>query len=57
MSAAFSPIIAEGAWVLPLMRSGMIEASATRKDSTPRTLNVGSTTERSSPPMRQVPTG
>ena len=24
-SAAFSPIIADGAWVLPLTRSGMIE--------------------------------
>ena len=45
MSAAFSPIMAEGAWVLPLTRSGMIEASATRSPSTPRTLKVGSTTE------------
>ena len=57
MSAAFSPIMAEGACVLPLTRSGMIEASATRNPSTPRTRNVGSTTERSSAPMRQVPTG
>ena len=38
MSAAFSPIIAEGAWVLPLTSSGMIEASTTRRPSMPRTL-------------------
>jgi len=36
MSAAFSPIIAQGAWVLPLITRGMIEASTTRKPSTPR---------------------
>ena len=51
------PIIAEGAWVLPLTRSGMIEASTTRRPSIPRTRSVGSTTARSSTPMRHVPTG
>jgi pimeloyl-ACP methyl ester carboxylesterase len=56
-SAAFSPIMVDGASVLPLIRIGMIEASATRKPWTPRTRRVGSTTERSSLPIRHVPTG
>jgi hypothetical protein len=34
-SAAFSPIIIEGALVLPLVTAGMIEASATRRPSIP----------------------
>ena len=55
--AARSPIIAEGAAVLPLTRVGMMEASTTRRPSTPRTRSSGSSTARSSAPMRQVPTG
>jgi hypothetical protein len=43
-SAAFSAIIIVGALVLPEMISGMIEASQTRRDSTPRTRNSGVTT-------------
>jgi hypothetical protein len=35
MSAAFSPIIMVGALVLPPIRVGMIEASTTRKPSSP----------------------
>ena len=35
---------------------GMIEASATRSPSMPRTRSAGSTTARSSVPIRQVPT-
>lgn len=57
MSDAFSPIIAVGACVLPLMRRGMIEASAIRSAETPRTRSYGSTTACSSLPIRQVPTG
>jgi hypothetical protein len=34
-SAAFSPIMIEGALVLPLVTAGMIEASATRRPSIP----------------------
>jgi hypothetical protein len=37
MSAAFSPIMIAGALVLPEVRVGMIEASATRRPSMPRT--------------------
>jgi hypothetical protein len=39
MSAAFSPIIIEGALVLPSIRVGMIDASTTLKPSTPTTRN------------------
>ncbi len=46
-----------GALVLPPVTDGMIEASATRSPSTPRTFSSGSTTARSSTPNRQVPTG
>src|SRR5262249_12485200 len=56
-SAAFSPIITDGALVLPPTSVGMIEASTTRSASTPRTRNCGSTTASPSTPMRQVPTG
>ncbi len=56
-SAAFSPIMIDGALVLPPIRVGMIEASTTRRPAMPRTLSSGSTTAPSSTPMRQVPTG
>src|SRR3954471_413431 len=46
-----------GAFVLPLVMLGMIEASMTLRRSTPRTLNLASTTARSSLPIRHVPTG
>jgi hypothetical protein len=38
--AALSPIMMVGAFVLPETSRGMIEASATRKPSTPRTLTL-----------------
>lgn len=44
MSAAFSPIITEVAWVFPDVIVGMIDASATRKPSTPWTRRCASTT-------------
>jgi hypothetical protein len=56
-SAARSPIMPLGACVLPLTKVGIIEASATRSLSTPRTRNCGSRTAPESPPMRQVPAG
>ena len=56
-SAAFSPIMTLGACVWPRMIVGMIEASATRRPSTPRTRSCGSTTLASSLPIRQVPDG
>ena len=51
MSAAFSPIIAQGACVFPLMTPGMIEASTTRRPSMPRTRSEGSTTDSASSPI------
>ena len=57
MAATFSPITIAGAFVLPLIKVGMMEASATRNPSTPRTRSAGSTTELSSMPILQVPTG
>ena len=56
-SPAFSAIIKVAALVLPETRSGITEASTTRRPSTPRTRNAGSTTAPASSPMRQVPTG
>ena len=54
--AACSPIIMAGAFVFPPGMAGMIEASATRRPSMPRIRSAGSTTARSSVPIRQVPT-
>ena len=59
MRAAFSPIIIDGALVLPEVSVGMIEASATRKPDIPRTRRRSSTTAAASLslPILQVPTG
>ncbi|MGY3294943.1 NADP-dependent 3-hydroxy acid dehydrogenase YdfG [Bradyrhizobium sp. LM3.6] len=57
MSAAFSPIMIVGALVLPPISVGMIEASTTRRPSTPCTFNAGLTTAIASVPILQVPTG
>ena len=59
MSAALSAIIMTGALMLPPTRSGITEASTTRKPSTSRTRDSGSTTAISSvtSPIRQVPSG
>src|SRR5204862_7095229 len=57
MSAAFSPIIIDGALVLPDVSVGMIEASATRRPAMPWTRSCASTTAIGSDPILQVPTG
>src|SRR4051794_17358687 len=56
-SAAFSPIMMVGAFVLPRGTIGITDASAIRSRSTPRTLSSGSTTACSPVPIAQVPTG
>jgi hypothetical protein len=56
MLAPCSPIIMAGAFVFPPVMAGMIEASTTRSPSTPSTRSSGSTTARSSRPIRHVPT-
>ena len=53
----FSPIMIEGAFVLPEVMLGMIDASATRKFDTPFTHSLSSTTDILSCPILQVPTG
>src|SRR5262249_18089230 len=55
--AAFSPIMIDGALVLPDVSVGMIEASATRRPKMPRTRRLSSTTAVASLPILQVPTG
>ena len=45
-SAAFSPVIREGAFRLPLGMRGKIEESATLRPSTPMTLHSSSTTAK-----------
>src|SRR5204863_7770517 len=55
--APFSPIMIDGALVLPVVTAGMIEASMTRSPSIPMTLRRGSTTAIGSVPILQVPTG
>ena len=57
ISAAFSPIIMQGAFVFPDVRVGMIDASATRSPWIPRTRNPASTTAIGSDPILHVPTG
>ena len=47
----------EGAFVLPDVRVGMMEASATRSPSIPLTRSQESTTAIGSDPILQVPTG
>src|SRR3984957_11073149 len=54
-SAARSPIMVTGAWVLQLGMIGITEASAIRNPSTPRTINRSSTTDMSSLPIFAVP--
>lgn len=57
ISAHLAPITMQGALVFPPMSVGMMEASATRNPSMPRTRSCGSTTAMSSTPIRQVPAG
>ncbi len=57
IAAHFSPIMIEGALVLPPTTCGMIEASATRRPLMPSTHNRGSTTASLPAPILQVPTG
>ena len=56
-SAAFSAIIIVGALVLPPITVGIIDASTTLKLLIPLTRSSGSTTDISSIPILQVPTG
>ena len=57
MSAAFSAIIIVGAFVLPEVILGMIDASTTLKFYITLTFSFSSTTESSPLPILHVPTG
>jgi hypothetical protein len=57
ISAAFSPIMIDGAFVFPEVSVGMIDASATRNPPIPCTRNCASTTPIPSAPILHVPTG
>src|SRR5258708_6021033 len=54
-SAARSPIMVTGAWVLQVGMIGITEASAIRRPSTPCTASRSSTTDMSSLPIFAVP--
>jgi hypothetical protein len=56
MSAAFSAIMITGAFVLPEVILGVIDASTTRKPASPCTSNSSLTTAIGSWPILQVPT-
>src|SRR6185295_13344327 len=53
--AAFSPIMIDGALVLPEVKVGMIEASAMRRPARPRTRSWSSTTAIGSARILQGP--
>ena len=57
IAAPFSPIMIDGADVLPLMSVGMIDASMTRRPPSPWTRSWVSTTAIGSLPILQEPTG
>ena len=59
IAAPFSPIMIDGALVLPVVTVGITEASMTRSPWRPTTRHSASTTAMGSPaaPMRQLPTG
>ena len=54
MCAARSPMITQGAMVLPVVTRGMIDPSAMRRLSTPYTLRLASTTHISCRPILAV---
>ena len=57
IAAPFSPIMIDGADVLPLMSVGMIDASITRRPPSPWTRSCVSTTASGSLPILHEPTG
>ena len=56
-SAHFSPIMIDGALVLPPVIVGMIDGVGDAQPLDAAHRSSGSTTARSSMPIRQVPTG